>query len=226
MVAALREELPATDDFLNGQTVLMYTIASSGYRLSHTGSQGNTEWCLCGPREFDALRSSLSQNGQQIRRRVQCSDVAGQDQVRPNFMIEDSSDASVGAGNQLIRGCLQPEPYLRPTFFNILQRLRYINLDGELIGGMAAPLEKYANDIEELVQTRRMHLQARTAELEEERPRTDNLLQGLEKSKNQAETLMNAVIGMSRILLESDLSPDDGLRRNNRIKWQSAHGGH
>ncbi|KAI8606543.1 signal transduction histidine kinase, partial [Dissophora ornata] len=73
-----------------------------------------------------------------------------------------------------------------------------------------------------------MHLQTRTAELEGERLRTQTLLEDLGKAKNHAEeaaraksnflanmsheirqvTPMNAVIGMSRILLESDLSPD------------------
>jgi len=133
-------------------------------------------------------------------------DMVKNQNLRPDFLLDDASDESIGSVNQLIRNCLQPDPYLRPSFAAIIHRLRTISPDGDMIGGMAALLEKYANDMEELVRTRTRHLQAstaklqartadlqaRTAELEEERTRKEALLQDLRKAKNNAEEAARA----------------------------------
>lgn len=122
----------------------------------------------------------------------QLLDLIKYDGLRPDPFVDDESDEGIAHLNNLIRNCLQSEPLMRPSFANIQHRLRLISPDGDMIGGMAALLEKYANDMEELVRTRTMHLQTRTAELEEERLRTDALLVDLKQSKNQAEAAATA----------------------------------
>ncbi|KAG2218663.1 hypothetical protein INT45_007832 [Circinella minor] len=148
------------------------------------------------------------------------------DQLVPDMLSSDQ-DIYVGSVNEIIIACWRREAANRPAIGQVKNKIKtidpHITGSDNVVDNLALLLERYANDMENLVRKRTANLQQRTIELEEERARTDNLLKDLKEAKEVAEaaaaskqnflanmsheirTPMNAVIGMSRILMESNL---------------------
>ncbi|KAI7874924.1 hypothetical protein K492DRAFT_211261 [Lichtheimia hyalospora FSU 10163] len=146
-------------------------------------------------------------------------------------MAPTEADEYTAKVNMIIAECLRRDPTARPSMTTLRNRIKSIDphltgANNNVVDNLATLLEQYANDMENLVRQRTANLQQRTLELEEEKARTQNLLEDLKEAKEVAEaaaaskqnflanmsheirTPMNAVIGMSRILMESNLPAD------------------
>ena len=121
-------------------------------------------------------------------------DLVKEQDFRPTLMDEDDPSLfpedreNIKQMNILIHLCLSKEPTTRPHFTAMLARINDINphKSSDFISSMAAMLEKYGNDMEELVWDRTRNLQTRTVELEEERARTHRLLVDLQKADRKS----------------------------------------
>jgi serine/threonine protein kinase len=120
--------------------------------------------------------------------------------LRPTLMVPTISSfteedrENLEQMNQLIRLCLSKDPNSRPHFTAMLARLNDINphKSSDFISSMAAMLEKYGSDMEELVRDRTRNLQQRTVELEAEKARANRLVLDLQKAKEGAEAAATA----------------------------------
>ncbi|KAG2235247.1 hypothetical protein INT48_004714 [Thamnidium elegans] len=116
-------------------------------------------------------------------------------ELRPRMQPSGQDDFTYGM-NLIVSDCLQRNSNERPSLNAIASRVEeldpYFCGSGSVVDNMAVLLEKYGNDMENLVKKRTFYLQQRTLELEEERARTETLLKGTSPKKKILDQLLNA----------------------------------